>query len=359
MTYYGDDCYFLYDFTNNQRHDFTINTNNLLWHTPFEDMATMMLNNGDTLLVILYNYANNGFNDYHLISNSKFMNGTMVASSGSVNNSTIATSYFFAETYFDLNHKQHVLFASDNSFLQDRETDYINYDNGSYTYPFSSINCNFLVDSLGALHKYINNPLGDTIRLETSIDTTFIPVPFEDDSILWNRNTAHCVDHLNRNWVLRSNELYMFDGTNWLDINSNMMPFKINYPLTSFNHWYYRTFAEFATNKFVIGNKHFRPNHRTANGFYVFTYFPATVGIKAIEVSNVNLSVNHALSSILVNNAADVKFYELYDLNGKMINSNNNSNNSFGIDATGFQSGMYILKCVQKDNRVESIKFVW
>jgi len=346
FTYLGQDCFFLYDFNNSIRKNFSFQ-NSLGYLTPLEpDFKSTMIMNKDTMVVTFYNSTSG-----NLICNSKFLNGNMISTSNATSSSLLGT--FYMHTFIDENKFEHIVTSDvQNQYFQ--KNDFIHYADIVITNSSSHITTSFLVDSLNNFISYNSNFIADTLCIRTNGITTYKAVPGNGGGSLWNAGVEICTDHANRYWVIKNYALQLLQGNTWTSFTTTMRPFTGSF----YPDWKRRVFAEFGHNKFVVANYDFHLTDSIGNGIYYFTYQPNTVNLESHKVNSAKLFYQKNESKITLKNAEHLTEFTLVDVNGKIILSAKNQNqNSFDIDVPQLAKGFYFLKCRTIDEKNESIKF--
>jgi hypothetical protein len=347
LTYNGQGCFFLYNFSTSQRNYFYYQ-NTVGYLTPLEpDFKSTMIMNKDTMLITMFNSTGAGFGG-SVICHSKFLNGTIHSTSNALDFSGM--SNYYLHTYIDENHFENII-TTDVIYQYLQKKDFIHYEDAPVMVDFTHVYTSFMLDSANQFVSYLSNYLGDTLIIKNSSTTQYYTVPDSANNTLWNNSVEICTDHAHRYWVIKNNRLHVLEGSNWTNFATTMQPFRNAYQ----PNWKNRVFAEFGMNRFVVGNYDFHTTDTIGNGLYYFDYNPSTVGITPHAISQVKTQYSNG--ELLVTQAEHIKSYYLCDMQGRVITNQQNNNSNFVVRMQNCSAGLYLLQCVSKSGKTESIQF--
>jgi hypothetical protein len=292
--YFGNGCYFLYDFQNQQRHYFYFNTNTFVQPQNItSDMDYNLLWKNDTLIITLqstdisasgtnYGYCLK-FLNYQLIQQGELsvlgygvdvfidnsgrlnqlydevLGGNRIQNDG-VNYSTILTPN--ASTYYaDATLSDTTLYILQNHFSSSNENDSILIFSGNSITATSSI-------MSGLLSKKVM-----------------------------------CKDHAGRIWVAKNDSVYMYNGINWLTYSFNGLNLINSSTPSPFPH---KSFIEYKRNCFALSFSDDLQNNY-GNGLLLFCYQDSTI---TTSISTENFAPTQNIS-IFPNPTSNVAFLEV------------------------------------------------
>lgn len=254
--YLGGGCYFLYDFSTQQSQYFYFNNGTFM--SPDDNTSYEFDWNGNSLHLIMVKtdftgFANwaHGFEFTGITLNSNYplifpggLNAAFIDDEGAYN--YIGDDYTFGNWYKNTpgNVQINMNFGANAMYHDATSTDtatYIHYSNTSSSGP----------------------PFADTVLVTNATFQTKIALPNVSYSI-----AALCVDHANRIWIVESDSVIMYDGSNWNSFSLN----GLNTLTGNISAYVQRSFFEYRKNCFAI--TYYSPINgvNLNNGIIFFSY---------------------------------------------------------------------------------------
>jgi uncharacterized repeat protein (TIGR01451 family) len=253
---YGGGCYFLYDFSTQQSQYFYFNNGTFM--SPDENTSYEFDWNGNNLHLIMVKTNFTGFSNW---------------------------AHAFEFSGINLNINYPLIFPGGlNAAFFDDEGAY-NYIGDDFTIGnwYKNTTGNVQIDmSFGANAMYHDAASTDTATYILYSNTSGFGSPFADTVLISNATfqtkialpnvsysiAALCVDHANRIWIVESDSVIMYNGTNWNSFSLN----GLNTLTGNLSAYVQRSFFEYRKNCFAITYYHSLNSSIINNGIIFFSY---------------------------------------------------------------------------------------
>lgn len=331
--YFGNGCYFLYDFNTQQRNYFYFNTNTFVEpQEPNVDCDYHLNWKNDTLIITLQYYDQSGMSGGISWGNClKFVNNQLVEQG------PLMVMNYVVDVFVDPNGKINQLYDNNSggAWLQN--------DGVNYSVDLTPSNTTYYADA------YVKG--SNLFMLQNHF--SFIG---EQDSIINYNGTAQsalispltgvyskkaiCVDHANRIWVANNDSVYMYNGSAWTAFGFG----GVNLQSLLINPSMMKSFIEYKNNCFALSYaEDLLPTG--GNGMMLFCYDSTTVTSIQRESNNqIKVFPNPANDLVTLSNLKANDKVVLYNIIGEVQTIQNALNNSTTIDLSSFTSGIYFIE---------------
>lgn len=344
--YFGNGCYFLYDFNTQQRHYFYFNTNTFVQpQEPNTDCDYHLNWKNDTLVITLQFYDQSqsagGISWGNCV---KFYNNQVIEEG------VLPVDNYVIDVFIDSTGKVNHLYDNmlGGSWWQ---SDGLNYNTNVtpanttfYGDAFVKSNDLYLLQNH---FSFIGE--SDSILNYNGVSQSAIISPMIG---VYSRK-AMCVDHANRIWVAKADSVYMYNGNSWIAFDFG----GINLQSSLMNPSIMKSFIEYKNNCYALCySEDLLPTG--GNGMLLFCYNDSTIvtsnrqQLSSSTPSNqINIFPNPAANFIHITNLQANDRIIIKNLLGKEIYSENVSQSQYNIETTGISNGLYLID-VKRNNGI-------
>jgi hypothetical protein len=344
--YFGNGCYFLYDFSTQQRSYFYFNTPTFVQPTETDFDCDYHFNwKNDTLIISLQytDMLNAGANHGYCL---KFLNNQLIEQG------QLIVSDYVVDVFLDPSGKLNQLYDNvmGGFWMQNDGVNYTNdlTPNVTTYYGDAYVKANdmyilqnhfsFSGESDSIIHYNGNNIQSSMASPMTGVYSLKVM----------------CLDHAGRLWIAKKDSVYMYNGTNWFSFDFggiNLHQLVSPNPMKSLVEYKTNCFAlSFAEDLLSVGG----------NGMLLFCYSDSST------VTTIN---NHKANSLLFypNPASDIISSSnltpkdqviIYNIIGELVARETAISNNLNIDVSKFTAGIYFVEVTDGNNLKSTQKII-
>lgn len=343
--YFGNGCYFLYDFNTQQRSYFYFNTPTFVQPEISTLDCDYHFNWINDTLVVTLQYTDLTFSNFNHGYCLKFVNNQLIEQG------EILVASYVVDVFIDQANKVNQLYdqVTGGNWTQNDGVNY-NFDltpsNTTY-YSDAEINGN----NLYILQNHFSAP-GEQDSIVSYNNGSPVNAMVSPMTGVYSSKVL-CHDHAGRTWVAKGDSVYMFNGTNWSAFDFG----GINLQTQLISPTYIKSFFEYNNNCFALS---FSEDLLDAggNGMLLFCYSDSST---VTNSKNKNLTQNSlffpnpASNVISSNSLIPNQKLTIKNVLGESIISQTVFHSSLSIDISAFPAGIYFIELIN-DNQEKSIQ---